>query len=107
MEVDLKGGLRSLRESLRQIKSLLAWEELKQAEARPNQPPAFALHDLTEQDLRNEYSFFLSTCVQMHSFLEENPASVSEAEGQKIKRQLIKIEHELYSLNLHSRFLRC
>jgi hypothetical protein len=38
-DVDLEAGLRSLQESLRQIKTLLAWQQLKQAEAKPGQPP--------------------------------------------------------------------
>ncbi len=60
-EMDLQAGLRSLRTSLRQIKSLMAWEQLKQAEAKPGEPPTFQAYDPTETDLKNEYSFFLST----------------------------------------------
>jgi len=44
-EVDLEAGLRSLRRSLRQIRALLAWEELKQSEAKPDQPTAFQIND--------------------------------------------------------------
>jgi len=38
-EADLEAGLKSLRKNLRQIKVLLAWEQLKQAEAKPGRPP--------------------------------------------------------------------
>ena len=105
-KADLSAGLRSLRESLRQIKALLAWEELKQSEARPDQPLALILNDPIETDLRNEYSFFLSTSVQMHRFLDDSSGSAPAAERQKVQRQLVKIEQQLQGLNLHRRFLR-
>jgi len=66
-DADLEAGLKSLRKSLRQIKALLAFEQLKKSEAKPSQPPTFTLNDPTETDLRNEYSFFLFTSIQMHS----------------------------------------
>ncbi|MFC1794062.1 hypothetical protein ACFL3Q_10805, partial [Planctomycetota bacterium] len=106
-DVDLKAGLRSLRNSLRQIKTLLAWEQLKQTEARPDQPPSFTLNDFIETDLRNEFSFFLSVSVQMHSILNDISFTMQEAEHQSIKRQLSRIEQEAYGLNLNKRFCRC
>ena len=102
-EINLEAGLRSLRESLNKIKSLLAWEQLKQAEVRPNQPPSFQIHDSVETDLRNEYSFFLFISFQMHSILKSN-TSLSETERQHIKKELAKTEQQLYGLNLPQRF---
>ena len=58
VDIDLEAGLKKLKQSLRQIKALLAWEELKRSEAMPNQPPAFNLNDSTETDLRNELYVF-------------------------------------------------
>ena len=106
-EVDLQAGLRSLRASLRQIESLMAWEQLKQAEAKPGRPPAFQAYDPTETDLKNEYSSFLSTLVQIHSILNDGSSAIEEAELQSIKRQLTKIEQQANGLNLHQRFCRC
>jgi len=106
-EVDLQAGLRRLRASLRQIRALLAWEQLKQAEAKPGQPPAFTIYDPTETDLKNEYSFFLSTLVQIHSILYDGSFAMQEAELQSIKRQLKKIDHQANGLNLHQRFCNC
>ena len=103
-EADLKAGLRSLRESLRQIKALLAWEQLKQSEARPHQPPAFRLTDFTETDLDNEYSFFLSTCLQIRSLLSDRSILMTQADRQSIEKQLMKIEQQAYGLNLPQRF---
>ena len=103
---DLKAGLRSLRKSLRQIKALLAWEQLKQSEARPGQPPSFTLNDFIETDLRNEYSFFVSISMQIHNILNTNSSSGQKSEHQSIQRQLSKIEREAYGLNLNKQFYR-
>ncbi|MHC4309601.1 MAG: hypothetical protein ACYSSN_06625 [Planctomycetota bacterium] len=105
VDIDLEVGLKNLKESLQQMKALLAWEELKHSEAKPGQPPAFILNDPTETDLRNEYSFFLFTSVRMRSILNESTTDITKATLQRIKVELIKIERQFYSLNLHQRFL--
>jgi hypothetical protein len=102
--VDLEAGLRGLRHTLQQIKDLLAWEQLKKSEKRPGQPPSLQIHDPTETDLRDEYSFFLYTSVQMHSVLNDGSSLLSESERQSIKRRLARIEQQVYNLNLHQRF---
>ncbi len=106
-DIDLEAGLRSLRESLRKIKTLLAWEHLKQSEARPGWPPSFTFNDFLETDLRNEYSFFLSMSVQMHSIFNAKSLAMQDPEHQNIKKHLSKIELEAYCLNLNKRFCRC
>jgi len=106
-KVDLQTGLRSLRASLQQIESLMAWEQLKQSEARPHQPPAFQISDPTETDLRNEYSFFLSTSMQMHNMLNDSAAVISRAKLRYLKIQLAKVERQVHNLNLHRRFYKC
>jgi len=104
-EVDLEAGLRSLRDSLQQMKALLAWKQLKQSESRPGQPPSFTIDDHVETDLRNEYSFFLSTMVKIHHLLNDGPENLSETEKQAIRRQLTWIDQEANRLNLHQSFL--
>jgi len=106
-KADLQAELESPRESLRQMKALLAWEQLKQSEAKPGQPAAFHIHDPTETELRNEYSYFLSTAVKIHHALNHGPVSLSDKARHTIKRQLTKIELEVYGLHLHQRFWRC
>lgn len=96
-----------MRKSLQQIKALLAWEQLKHSEARPGRSLMLAFDNSIETDLRNEYSYFLSTCVQLHSVLNDSSIIVSEEKRQNIKRQLATIEQQIYSLNLHQRFLKC
>ena len=102
VEADLEAGLRSLRKSLEQIKALLAWEQLKQSETRPGHSPMLALDNSLETDLRNEYSFFLFTSVQMHSILNSD-GGISKVKLQRIKQELAKIERQLYSLDLQRR----
>jgi hypothetical protein len=100
-EPDLRAGLRSLRNSLQQIKTLLAWKQLKQSESRPGQPPSFTIDDPTETDLRNEYSFFLFTMVQIHHLLNDGLLDLPETKKQAIRRQLARIDQEANRLNLH------
>ena len=103
VDADLEAGLRSLRKSLEQIKALLAWEQLKQSEARPGHSPMLAFDNSVETDLRNEYSFFLFTSVQMHNILNSGTAGISKVKIQRIKQELEKIERQLYSLDLQHR----
>jgi len=104
-EPDLRAGLRSLRNSLQQMKALLAWRQLKLSESRPGQPPSFTIDDPTETDLRNEYSFFLSTSVQILHLLDGGIENLSDPERQAIKQQLAKVEQEVNRLNLQQRFI--
>jgi DNA-binding transcriptional MerR regulator len=106
-EPDFEAGLRSLRESLRQIKALLDWQQLQETESRPYEPPGFKITDSVETDLRNEYSFFLSTALQIHSILNDTSLTIPEEKRQNIKSQLAKIEQQLYSLNLNQKLCTC
>jgi hypothetical protein len=107
-EPNLETGLRSLRNSLEKMKTLLAWQELKQSELTPDHTPGFTLlQDSVGTDLRNEYSFFLFTAMQIHTVLNDNTVDLSNIQRQQIKQQLAKIESQLYSLNLQKRLLMC
>ena len=85
------------------MKDLLAWGQLKQQEARPGEPPSFQIYDPTEVDLRNEYSLFLSTSVQIHAILNERHASVPAPAREAVRKALAKLEQQVYQLNLHQR----
>ena len=87
------------------MKALLAWKQLKQSESRPGQPPSFTIDDPAETDLRNEYSFFLSTSVQILHLLDGGIENLSDPERQAIKQQLAKVEQEVNRLNLQQRFI--
>jgi hypothetical protein len=105
VDADLEVGLRSLRQSLRRIKALLAWQDLKQAEAKPGLPPAFRITDSIDADLKNEYSFFLFTAVEMRGLLSDSTAlNVSEEKREHFKKQLLRIDNQLRSLDIPARF---
>jgi DNA-binding transcriptional MerR regulator len=106
-EPDFEAGLRSLRNSLRQIKALLAWQQFQETESRHHEPPGFKITDSVEKDIRNEYSFFLATALQIHSILNDTSLTIPEAKRQNIKSQLAKIEQQLYSLNLNQKLCTC
>jgi len=106
-EPNFEAGLRSLRNSLQQIKELLAWQQLQEAESRPHEPPGFSMTDCVETDLRNEYSFFLSTALQIHSVLNDTSVTIPEAKLQSIRSQLARIEQQLYGLNLNQKLCAC
>ena len=103
--VDLQAGLRSLNKSLRQMKTLLAWKQLKESETRPGQPPSFQIYDPTATDLRNEYSHFLSTSIQIHGALPEHSGAVPAPVRETLQRKLAELEQEARQLNLHQRCL--
>jgi hypothetical protein len=107
-EPDFEAGLRSLRNSLRQIRALLAWQQLQETESRPHEPPGFNLSDSSvETDLRNEYSFFLATALQIRGVLNDTSFTMPDEKRQSIKSQLARIEQQLYSLNLNQKLCTC
>lgn len=105
VEMNLEKGLVSLRNSLKHIKSLLAWEQLKESETSYHHA-TFPTYDPTETDLRNECSFFLSKSTEIHRILNNGKINVSKTKRKEIKRELAKIEREFRSLNLQRRFSR-
>jgi uncharacterized protein YceH (UPF0502 family) len=72
---------------------------------RPGQPPSFQIYDPTATDLRNEYSHFLSTSIQIHGALHEHSAAVPAPVPEDLQRRLAKLEQEAHQLNLHRRCL--
>jgi len=101
---DLQVGLRDLSESLRRMRALLAWSQLKQQEARPGEPPSFQIYDPTATDLGNEYSLFLSTSIQIRNALREHRASISEPAREMLRKKLAMLEQEAHQLNVCRRW---
>ena len=104
-DIDMQAGMRSLNASLGRMRDLMAWGQLKQSEARPDQPPSFQIYDPTATDLRNEYSHFLSTSIQIHGALPEHSAAVPAPVRETLQRKLAELEQEAHQLNLHQRCL--
>jgi hypothetical protein len=102
---DLQAGLKSLQESLRRMRALLAWGQLKQSEARPDEPPSFQIYDPTATDLRNAYAHFLSTSIQIHDALREHSASIPAPVRETLQKKLTMLEREARQLNVNGRCL--
>lgn len=99
--------LTNLQDTLEELKGLLAWEELKRSEARPGEPPRFTIGDDMEQDIKNQYSRFLMTRLQLRSLLD-NPdtSSLPESRMATLRQRLISMEKEFQVLNLRERFIK-
>jgi hypothetical protein len=104
-KADLEAGLHSLQKSLGQIKALLAWDELRIAESKPEQPLAFTMADSVETDLQNEYSFFVATSVQVRNLLKDGSSAIPQEQRERLGHQLVKIERQLCRIDLNRR--RC
>ena len=104
MEPDLQKQLRHLQESLKRIKALLAWEELKCYEAELGRMAVFQMHDPTREDLKNEYSLLMSALLNINSTLNDHSAGISQAGRNDLQWQLAEIEGQVNKLGLHRRF---
>lgn len=103
-EPDLQGELHRLHESLRQIEALLAWEQLKRFEARPDRIWAFQMHDPAGSELKNAYTFFVAGMARVRSLLNDHSSDISEAMREGIRRHLAWFEQQIHVLDLHRRF---
>ena len=106
-EVNIEAKCKELRNTLEEIKGLLAWEQLKHSEVKPGQPPGFVLADPVDQDIKNQYSRFLAIRVQIGNFLNNpNASSKAAAKIGILQRRLTRTESEFRNLNLHERFIK-
>ena len=106
-EVDIEAKLKDLQDTVDQIKALLAWEQLKRAEARPGIPPGFVLNDSVEQDIKNQYSRFLMVRLEIHGILNNPDAfSRSSCAITVLQQRLKHVEREFQGLGLCERFIK-
>jgi DNA-binding transcriptional MerR regulator len=104
MEQDFHEQLRHLRESLKRIKALLAWERLKCCEAGSYRTSMFQMHDPTREDLKNEYALLMSALLNINSIINDHSAAISQTVHNDIQRQLAEIEGQISELGLQRRF---
>jgi hypothetical protein len=105
-ENELETHWKKLQETLEQIKALLAWEQLQREERRAGQPPGFTLTDPVDEDLRNQYSRFLTLSQQMHGILNSSARNCLSAIRQRsYMQQVLRLEQEIRSLALGERFI--
>ena len=106
-EINITETLEKLEQSLKKMKTLLAWEQLKLAEQRPEDNPQFIGQDSLWNDLRNHYLFFLARSFDLHGQLINAADSVMpEVERTAYWRKLRDLEGEFRQLRLKERFER-
>jgi len=103
-ELDLKNELKSLKQTLHEMKALSAWQKLKYAEARQETVSAIRFDDTTSIDLMDRYLSFLSVSTQMHSILNNSNTKISKAEQSRIKSKLLTMEYQVHYLGSGIRF---
>jgi hypothetical protein len=108
-KVNVEVVLRGLSQSVRQIRALLAWQELERSESKPGQPPSFRIDSHLEEDLRNEYSFFVKMALDLAEFLnQEEPGTGAEEQRQRQrwKERLSRLEEEVRKLGVGAKLIR-
>ena len=103
-EAGLEAGLKRLKELLKQMKALLAWQRFKLCEAEQRPIMNIRFNDMTYMDLMDRYSSFLTVSTQIHRILDENNAKISKAEQGRIKSELLTMEYQVYYLGSGIRF---
>jgi len=97
-ETELVAGLQTLRQSLEDMKSLLAWQKLKSHEARQRPSPFIRFSNTASKDLMDKYSSFLSLAMQIHRALDDRNAKLTNSQHKRINKQLEIIEAQAYYL---------
>jgi len=103
-EAELEAGLKRLKELLKQMKALLAWQRFKLCEAKQRPIMNIRFNDMTYMDLMDRYSSFLTVSTQIHRILDENNAKISKAGQGRIKSELLTMEYQVYYLGSGIRF---
>ena len=98
IETELVAGLQTLRQILEDMKSLLAWQQLKSLEVRQKPSSFIRFSNTASQDLMGKYSSFLSLAMQIHRALDDNNAKLTNSQHKQIKKQLETIKAQAYYL---------
>lgn len=104
-KTDIEAGLRSLRQCLNEMKSLLAWSDLVESERKPGKPPAFEIGRDIEQDLKAQYGMFVKTLLDLEDLLANEKARFSGRQRERWKQRLSRLETECRKLKVAERFI--
>jgi len=106
-EANVEAGLWQLSECMRQIRSLVAWQELAKAETRPGTPPSFRIDHRIEEDLRVQSGLFLKTAVDLHEVLNDGKNyGLREEALSRCKKRLLSLETEFSKLDPTDMFIK-
>jgi hypothetical protein len=93
--------LNDMKTSLQKIKTLVAWQELKRTEHRPDLPPSFEMYDPVDSDLNIEYSHILMMISHFqHTFYASKIRTIKIV---RIRQEFSAIKQEIEALNVPAR----
>lgn len=99
-EMDIQASLRNLRAHIEQMKSLIAWADLKQAEAAANQASPLQFHDETLTELRNEHTHYEAAAESIREWLALHCNQVPKFEREFILNELSAMASQVRAMNL-------
>ena len=100
MEIEIQSSLRNLSAHIEQMKSLIAWADLKQAEAAANQDSPLQFHDGTLTELRNEHTHCQAAAENVREWLAAHRDLTPQIEHQFILNELNTMESQVRTMNL-------
>ena len=105
MKPNIPAGLRDLAKILEKLKTLHEWAKLAKQEARPDVPPSFRLGNHLAEDIRIQYTAFVSTALDIREALNNPATSASPEQHRRWQRRLRQLEREAQLLDLTERFI--
>lgn len=90
-KTNIPGALKSLRRSLRHMKSLLAWANLVESQRKPDTPPAFRIDRGLERDIKAEQGFFLNTAMELQRRFKNGTIDGTENQRRRWRDYLGKL----------------
>ena len=95
MKDQIEAGLRELRASIKRMKELLEWKELREQEEKGRRtPPSFRFQDRLEADIKIEEGVFWKTVSDILLILGDR----DDEAAKKARGRMAKLESEMREL---------
>lgn len=99
-------ALRELSAILRKLRELEEWAKLERQERRPHEPPSFQPRDHLAEDLRIQYTAFISLAMDIQEALNQPGVEASPRQQRRWQRRLRELEDQLRTLGVTERFIK-
>ena len=100
-DTEIVSALKQLEKTLGELKTHIAWQKLKQAEARPGEPPGFNIGDTVEDDMRHCCSAFLAQQLELrHKLWNADGKDISQRKKADYQRQLANLQSQFRQLDI-------
>ncbi len=106
MKSNIPVALRQLSAILRKIEELQEWAKLQRQERKPHQPPSFRLDNHIEEDLKIEYSAFISIALDISDALNNPSLGIPEAKRRRWINRLNQLEDSLRAIDICEKLKR-